>query len=51
MARNAKDCCGTNRSAQNNTQNRTTAKKAANGTQNKAANTTQNKTAGSQNKQ
>ena len=50
MARNAKDCSGTNRSAQNNTQNRTTAKKA-NGTQNKAANTTQNKTAGSQNKQ
>lgn len=43
MARNAKDCSGTNRSAQNNTQNRTTAKKAAN--------TTQNKTAGSQNKQ
>ena len=43
MARNAKDCSGTNRSAQNNTQNRTTAKKATN--------TTQNKTAGSQNKQ
>ena len=51
MARKAKDCSATNRSAQNNPQNRTTAKKAANGTQNKAANTTQNKTAGSQNKQ
>ena len=43
--------CGYEGVSPNTIVNRTTAKKAANGTQNKAANTTQNKTAGSQNKQ